>query len=130
MTTIIIREERQRQHALETIGRLAAGKVWEVKIGRHVKKRALNANALYWKWIQIIADDTGNDAEDIHSFFKEKFLAPVMIDVGGELGEVRPSTAALSVPDFSIFMTKVEQFSIAELGISLPHPEDLGRSPS
>ena len=49
-------------------------------------KRSNQANALYWVWIQIIADDKGFEKDDLHHEFKRHFIGE--LEVVGIYGEV------------------------------------------
>ena len=121
---IIIRDETLRQRVIEHIRWLNVERPWIIEIKRHVRKRSLSQNALYWKWIGIIANETGNDNDMLHEFFKRKFLTPMTFHVGGEQFEHR-TTTKLPTDQFSAYMDKVNAFAGAELGIMLPQPEEL-----
>lgn len=121
MSEIILRSELQRKTALDVIARLDLKYTWRVEVKRYVQRRSINANALYWKWIGIIAQETGNDADDVHEAMKAKFLAHKIV-----MEEpVRPSTTKLSKPEMSAYMEQTYQFATAELGIILPVPEEM-----
>lgn len=123
MTEIIIREERQRQELVKFVMGLDISKPWRAEICRYRKKRSLNQNAMYWKWLGIVADETGNDPDELHEFFKGKYLVPTIIQVGDDRMLYR-STTKLDTVEMSAFMDKVYAFVTAELGILLPIPED------
>jgi hypothetical protein len=89
---IPLEDERGRERILGLIKALDVTKPWQVTIEPKTKKRTLNQNALYWKWVGLIADATGNDNDDVHEALKAKFLTPRTIDLGGEQREIR-STA-------------------------------------
>ena len=124
MTKIILRGPVQRDFAIEVLGKLDLSKVWEVEIKRHQKKRSLNQNSLYWKWLGIISNDTGEDADDLHKYFKSKFLQPVLVDVAGDTEKIYRSTTKLSTLDMSEYMDKINSFAVSQLGIILPQPDD------
>ena len=123
--TFILRDEAIRQHAIEFISKLDLKTVWQITIARHRKNRSLNQNSLLWKWYGEIAQDTGNTADDIHEFCKQKFLAPAFIELNGETKEIRRTTTKLNTKEMSEFMNQVEAWAASELGIALPRPEDL-----
>lgn len=117
-----IRTEDDRAAVLAAVNALDLGKPWSVEVKKHVKKRSLNANALYWRWISIIADETGNDKDDIHEAFKAKYLEPVERLVMGEMVPVL-TTANLNTREMSAYMDKVYAFATNELEMILPLPE-------
>jgi hypothetical protein len=123
---IPLEDERGRERILGLIKALDVTKPWQVTIEPKTKKRTLNQNALYWKWVGLIADATGNDNDDVHEALKAKFLTPRTIDLGGEQREIR-STAKQDKAGMTAFMDRVYAFATSELGLYLPTPEELGR---
>lgn len=127
--TIIVRGERERQHALRTIYemRIDPAHPSEINIGPYKKKRSLSQNALMWKWINEVVDivctDTGNDADQIHYWFKEKFLSPTVIEVRGQPVEYR-TTTNLTAEEMSAYMNRIHAFVTQELDIRLTLPEE------
>jgi hypothetical protein len=124
LTEIILRDERLRQIVLDFVGKLDIAHPWKITIERYKKKRSLSQNALYWKWVGIISDETGNDRDEVHEFFKVKFLTPTIIEMGDTAIACR-TTTKLSTQDMSDFMEKVMAFSTGNLGILLPIPEEM-----
>ena len=105
------------------IAKLNLDRPWFIEVKRHIKKRSLSQNALYWKWVGVIANETGNDSDMLHEFFKNKFLQPVEFQVGGHVFSYR-TTTKLPIDQMSAYMTKVQAFAASELGILLPIPEE------
>lgn len=123
---IHIADETIRRSVIGLIEALDISRPWQVLIEPVKKRRSLNQNALYWKWVGIIASDTGNDADDVHETLKDKFMVPREVEIFGEKRMVR-TTAKMSTGDFKDYMDKVYMFSVSELGLLLPLPEELGR---
>ena len=94
------------------------GKEVEVKVKRKSKNRSDAQNNLYWAYLNIIAEDTGNDFEQLHDTFKAKFL----IDHSGKFPVVK-STTILNTIEFGEYITKIAVF-VADYGITLPDPDD------
>ena len=124
---IIIRDEAIRQRVIDHIAALSLNKPWTIEIKRHVKKRSLSQNALYWKWIGVISDETGNDNDVLHDYFKRKFLTPINTKLNNFNGEYLNyrTTTKLPTDQMSAYMEKVNAFAGTELGILLPQPEEL-----
>lgn len=121
-----VENEDQRKRVIGLIEGLNLAKPWQVTIEPKTKKRTLSQNALYWKWVGLIADATGNDNDDVHEALKAKFLTPRTIDLAGEQREIR-STAKQDKAGMTAFMDRVYAFATSELGLYLPTPEELGR---
>lgn len=124
---LTIFDQASRQRCIDLISKLNVEKKWEVTIGRKTKKRTLSQNALYHKWVGIIADETGNDNEDVHEAFKRKFVPPREVEIFGEI-LMRQSTTDFDTKGMTEYMEKVYAFSVSELGILLPIPEEMGRA--
>ena len=119
----VIRDELMRASVCRLIAGLDLAKPWAVTVEPHKERRSLNANALYWKWVGLVAQETGNDPDVVHETFKRKFLVPEEISFMGEKMLYR-STAKLDTRAMSEYMDKVYAFTTTELGILLPVPED------
>lgn len=125
-----IHDGPSRDRAMQFLAGLNIEKQWTVEVKRKTKRRTLNQNALMWKWhgevVKAVCSDTGNDAEDIHEFFKKKFLTPQIVEIGGETVE-RYSTKKLNTTEMHEFMERIYTFVTSELGILLPLPIEYGR---
>lgn len=99
----------------------------KVTIQNKKEKRSLDQNALYFMWCQIIADETGNDKDDIHEYLKAKFLGWKFVRVKQDnLGiEVPLSTKNQSVKEMAEYMEKIQAWALTHLSIKLPSPDDL-----
>ena len=88
------------------------------------EKRSLSQNALYWSWLSIIARETGNDKEDLHFYFRQKFNLTTIF-IGFDVVEVGKSTRNLTTQEFTEYLDKVKQFALNELDINLPEPNQV-----
>jgi len=118
---IIIREERQRLHAIDRIAALNIETVWDISIKPYKKNRSLEQNALMWKWNTIIGDHLGYTKDEMHEEFMRKFLPSVMIDTMSGPVEVY-STKQLKVKEMAEYLNHIERFA-AEYAIVLPLPD-------
>lgn len=106
------------------LDRLPDGKQYDISIVLHKTKRTLDQNGLYFRWVNIIAKETGNDTDTTHKALAKKFLGVEVVDVMGEKVARIKSTTKLNTAEFTDYLTQVESFAVQELGIILPHPED------
>jgi hypothetical protein len=102
------------------------------------KARSLEQNALYWKWIEIIANESGYTKNELHSYFKYSFIAIPLFRLAGrdlipydigtflmKLNEVEllqtfmssVSTTSLKTNEFTIYLNEVAKFAL-EFGIN------------
>ena len=91
---------------------------------RHVKKRrTLDQNALYWRWMTLIANEAGDDKDSVHSAMGRMFL-PCRLSRIDKI-PVAVSTTSLSTKEMSEYMEKVQAWAGQYLSMTLPTPEDL-----
>lgn len=99
-----------------------AGKKVSIDIPKPI--RSLSQNALYWVYLAKIEHETGNTAEDMHEFCKEKFLPKKLITIKGKVQahEVIKdgTTTGLNKADFGEYMRKIEVMT----GILVPSKEE------
>jgi hypothetical protein len=127
--SITLRGEKQRAHAIDLISRLKIdeAKPFTISIAPFVKKRSLNQLALYFKWVndvaEIISEYSGATPEETHVYLKTRFLPPKVIDIGGEVVEWY-TTTKLSAKEMSEYMDRIYAWATSDLGLVLPIPED------
>jgi hypothetical protein len=115
--------ELDRDMVLAQIKRLDLKKVYTVEITERRIKRTISQNGLYWLWLTCISHETGNDKDDLHEFFKWKYLNPEKLYIFNDC-LIKYSTASLNTLQFKELLDKVQVFASSELAITLPDPED------
>lgn len=96
---------------------------YTVTIARKTKPRSISQNALMWMWYTCMEESTGQKKEDIHDYYKAKFLSrPVVI--GNRWVTVVGSTTDLNTLQMTNYLEKVKADAATEFGITLPLPED------
>lgn len=82
-------------------------------------KRTLEQNSYYWKILTLIAQDTWNEAEDLHKYFKMMFLKRISVhEVLWEITEII-STTRLTTKTFTDYVDKVVNWCL-EHGYEIP----------
>lgn len=99
-----------------------------IEVGKVEPLRSIPQNKLYRMWLNTIADETGNDCECLHGYFKGAFLERGEIIIKGQTISVEPTTTSLGAKGFSKYLEDIKGYCWHELGITLPDPEDLGRA--
>lgn len=121
--------EIQRQHAIEMIKLLPLDVIHIIRIEEYKPTRNLEQNALHWKRLDIIrlhiADSTGQifSAEDLHEFFKSKFLPAHIVEIGNESIKIVRTTTNKNTKEFSEFMDQIDRYCIERLNLFLPTRE-------
>lgn len=93
--------------------------VAEFKMFRKV--RSLRQNKLYFMWLNCIKDETGQDVEDLHVYFKQKYLPWKASEVFGEEIRRMSSTQNLDTLQFTEYLEKIRMEMQAQ-AIYLPQP--------
>lgn len=112
--TYLVDSPQRAQSVAERIRGLDTRRPWELCLKPYRRLRTLNQNRRYWKLLQIASQETGNDAEDLHEFFKGKYLEPVTVSMGNEARIVPSSTTRLKTDEFSEYVNRVESFLAGE----------------
>lgn len=96
---------------------------YRVRIERYTEQRTLSQNALMWLWFTCIERETGTDKLDVHDYYCNRFLRRTAFIKGREM-TVAGSTSKLNTVQMTDFLRKVQADAAAEMGITLPLPED------
>ena len=93
-----------------------------IRIEKPKENRTLSQNNYYWLYLEVISRETGNEAEELHEFFKQKFLPRKMVIIQGKKTAhevmIIKSTTKLSKVEFGDYLDKI--CSLVE--IPLPDP--------
>jgi len=116
--------ELDRDMVIAYIKRLDITKTYSVEVTQKKLRRTISQNGLYWLWLTCIENETGNDRDDLHEYFKFKYLLPETIVIFNERHE-KWTTKDLDTGQFKVYLDKIQIFASTELAISLPDPEDL-----
>jgi hypothetical protein len=103
-----------------------------IKNGRHElvlrekrKKRSVAQNRLMWLWFTCIEVEVGQPKQDIHDYYCMKYLRNEIANPAtGEVIAVPGHTSELTTQAFTRFLNQVQSDAAAELGITLPSPDD------
>jgi hypothetical protein len=98
-------------------------KAWEVTLRVWRKPRTINQNRLYWMWLTLLSDETGNDRDDLHDYFRRKYLPWSQKDVMGETMFLVSSTTKLDTKQFTDYLENIRREG-SQLGVYLPSPGD------
>lgn len=94
-----------------------------VRIEKPKVLRTLSQNALYWVFLEQICYETGNEADDLHEFFKSRLLPKKLITIHGKKGDYDiervKSTTELTKLEFGEYMDKIS----AMTGVAIPVTE-------
>lgn len=98
------------------INKCPEGQAVEVDFREIKKIRSLSQNNLYWLYLNIIEEETGEEVDDLHRIFKKKFLPFEVKEKFGEKFLKLTSTTELTTDQFMEYMAKIER----ETGVPIP----------
>jgi hypothetical protein len=121
-------KSRDWQGVVDYIGKIKDnGREYLVEIKVRRKRRTIDQNSLYWLWLTCIMDETGMHKDDLHEFFKQKYLGiethTIRLYNTEYSMKMTKSTTVLNTKEMKYYLDRVQQFANAELGIALPNPE-------
>ena len=124
MAHFTLKNESDRQKAVNYINELLLEKPYSVTIKEGKESRSLSQNKLYWLWLTCLMAETGNDKTNLHEYFKQAYLPFEDKEVFNSVVPVFPSTTKLDTGQFTAYLNKIQIFAQMELNIRLPQPED------
>jgi hypothetical protein len=90
-------------------------------------KRSDNQNRYIWGVVyKLISDFTGYTCEEVHEYYKEKFLSDKKtIQIGAEEIPINvASTTKLSTKEFEEYCENIRRHAAVELQILIPEPNE------
>ena len=96
------------------------GKDVVIKITERNNNRTKDQNSLFWKWIEIISNETGYTKEETKELIQYKFLKRERVDEEGYTETYLRGTSTLNKKEFNDFMNEVVYWSNSTLNITLP----------
>ena len=126
---IILASPAHKKRVIDFIDSLPYDPQWSVECKIHKATRSLEQNNLYWEWLTVIKKHVYETLgeifteEDLHDYYRKKFL-PVTVKQMGKEEIVRlTSTTKLNVTKMSEYMTKIDHFCVERLNLLLPTPD-------
>lgn len=110
--------------AIKELFTASVDKRYKIEIKELKKRRSLPQNKLYWLYLTCIEQETGQDKNDLHDYFKKKWIKPEVKEVFGEQIVKDRTTTKLDTSLFKQYVDKIIVFANTELNITLPDPND------
>tara|TARA_R110000744_G_scaffold103128_1_gene197851 strand:+ start:354 stop:737 length:384 start_codon:yes stop_codon:yes gene_type:complete len=96
------------------------GKEVVIKIVERGNRRTNDQNSLFWKWVEIISNETGYTKEETKELISYKFLKRERVDEEGYTETYLRGTSTLNKKEFNNFMNELSFWSNSTLNITLP----------
>ena len=100
--TILLDSPAKRDRAVQWLAKIPLDEILQLTIGPYKPTRSQQQNARYWLILTRCEEATGHSKDELHEFFKQKFLGMQETQVGGETVLHQRSSARLKVKDFAI----------------------------
>ena len=113
----------------------AALRTWKdgevsIRVETRHATRSLNQNAWYWSQVVgLVAEHTGYTADEVHEFYKAKFLPRTLHFQNGE-GEIVAefvtggTTATLNKVQFGAYCEQIREWASSVLDVVIPNPRE------
>lgn len=94
-----------------------------ISVKRKTEKRSISANRYYWGvLLAMIGDETGINENDLHYYFKEKFIPWVRFGDDFNL-----STADMTTKEFWEYLRLIREFAVEFLHMEFPDEYSVAR---
>jgi hypothetical protein len=101
------------------------GKALRVEVSEYRKRRSDDQNRALWGVAyKTLRDATGNDPDDLHTFFLGEWFGWETIDVMGQKRRVPlRRSSKLTTAEFAEFYAFIQQRSAETVGVFIPDPD-------
>ena len=120
-----IRRQEDKQAVMSYLEKLPTDKPYFAEIKQIRHRRTIDQNSLYWLWLKCLQDETGEDKDRLHEYFKARYLGISTVEVFGVDVQMSASTTKLDTKEMTHYLDRIQQFALTDLGIALPNPSDL-----
>jgi len=110
--TIIVANGIGKAAAYGLIRNLPNDGTFHVSVEKVEGTRNLAQNAAFHALVRDLATYSGHSFHEVKELVKARFLPPVSVEIGGELTEILPSTASLSVDEMSSLIGQTQALLI------------------
>lgn len=107
---------------LALLSRLEGQEV-DVELRKHRDRRTTDQNKYYWWIMNFVSAETGHTPDDLHEFYKHKFLAP-KIEILGETSFGYVTSTKLDTKEFTDYIEQIRQF-MQDFGIYIPQANEI-----
>lgn len=119
----ILTTEEKRRAAADYVAHIRANPTMCVKVEEYKPNRSNAQNRLMWMWLNLIAEEIGEEPENLHEQLKVRFLGVERKVVDGQALIQPRSTTTLDTKEMSQHLLKIEALA-NDLEIVLPRPDD------
>lgn len=114
----------QLKDTFNKIAKADLSKGFVIEWKRFKKIRSNDQNALYWMWLTCLEQETGQEKDSLHDYFREKYLQVTYEQVFDSERKILQSTTKLDTVAMKNYLDKIQVFAATELAVTLPDPED------
>jgi len=86
-----------------------------LEVSERKLKRTEEQNRYYWLYLSQIQEETGHKIEELHSYFRGKFLTKKLSELYGDKFRITKSTTELSKGEFCNYLADISNLTQIEL---------------
>lgn len=122
---VIIKDENDKANVISRLFQMPVSRPVLVELSYYQNKRSTEQNALMWsiyrQMQKHIHESEGNwfSCDNLHEFFKEKYLPTEIIEINGEARKAVKSTKSLKVGEMQEYLELLIVYCSSELGLVL-----------
>jgi len=90
-----------------------------IEIVEKTNSRSGNQNRYYWFYLGLIEEETGQNKDELHAYFKGKFLTQKITELYGDKVRITKSTTELTRGQFCEYLIDISTLT----GVELPDTE-------
>lgn len=120
----VIKKSSDKEKVISYLNRLPdreLGYKIDIQFIRH--SRSINQNKYSWFIWDLIAQETGENAQRVHDFYCQKFLTEE-IEIFGKIQKITKGTSELNTKEMEEFMLEVRTDASVELNVFCPLPNE------
>lgn len=114
-----VHDPHSRADCLRALAALDLRRPWEVHAKPISRQRTNAQNRRYFHLLRVASDTSGFTTAELHDLCKAHVLGVEVVKLGHTIVERPRSTTKLTVQDFSVYVSQVEAWLVAELNLCL-----------
>ena len=99
----------RNKEAFHSFKKKNEGETFKVEFDDNLPSRTQKQNRFYWKYLEIIAEETGNNKDTLHLLFKNMFLSKGADEAFGKAVRKTRSTTDLNKKEFTEYIKQIER---------------------
>lgn len=100
--------DQERQYYIGLRTQMPKGKEYWIGIKEQRPTRTMAQNNYYWLYLNGLEKELGYTSDELHEYYKQKFLSGTQCEVNGDTIRIYPSTTKLTIKEFMEYIRNIE----------------------